>query len=159
MALQTRPPTARPATVDVDALDALLPGWDHADAYVVDGPAPDDATTAARALFELSARGRGVLGLRDLLVRPFGLEPALGPRDEVFPVLHRDADRVVLGLDDRHLDFRILVDVQPGQVRCTTGIRRRPLGRAYFAVVGPFHRRIVPAMLERAARRGWTSRG
>jgi hypothetical protein len=83
----------------------------------------------------------------------------LGVRDGLFPVLHRSADRVVLGLDDRHLDFRVLVDVEPGRVRCTTGVRRRPLGRAYFAVVGPFHRSVVPAMLERAARRGWTSRG
>ena len=110
-------------------------------------------------LFDVSARGRAVLGLRDLLVRPFGLEPALGARDEVFPVLQSGADRVVLGLDDRHLDVRILVDVRDGEVVCTSAIRRRPLGRAYFAVVGPFHRRIVPAMLERAARRGWTSRG
>jgi hypothetical protein len=158
MALVTRAPAVRPAPVDTAALDEHLPGWDFADAYVVDG-APPDATTAARALFELSPRGMVVLGLRDLLVRPLGLEPALGARDEVFPVLHRSPDRVVLGLDDRHLDFRVLVAVVPGQVRCTTGIRRRPLGRAYFAVVGPFHRRVVPGMLRRAAHRGWTSRG
>jgi hypothetical protein len=144
--------------VDAAALDAFLPGWDTADAYVVDA-APADAGTAARALFAPTRRGRLVLGLRDLLVRPLRLQPALGARDEVFPVLHRSADRVVLGLDDRHLDFRVLVDVQAGQVRCTTGVRRRPLGRVYFAVVGPFHRRIVPGMLERAARRGWTSGG
>ncbi len=154
----TRRPVARPTSVDTGALDALLPGWDFADAFVVDGPAPADATAAARALFELTPRGRAVLSLRDLLVRPLGLEPALGTRDELFPVVGRRPDRVVLGLDDRHLDFRVLVDVSPGQVRCTTGVRRRPLGRAYFAVVAPFHRRIVPGMLERAARRGWTSR-
>jgi Protein of unknown function (DUF2867) len=158
MHLRRRTSAARTATVDVEALDALLPGWDHADAYAV-RPAPDDALTAARVLFDVTARGRVVLRLRDLLVRPFGLEPALGTREEVFPVLHRSAERVVLGLDDRHLDFRVLVDVRAGEVRCTTAIRRRPLGRAYFAVVGPFHRRIVPAMLERAARRGWTGRG
>ena len=153
-----RAPAARPATVDVEALDGLLPGWDHADAYAV-RPAPADAPTAARVLFDVTARGRVVLGLRDLLVRPFGLEPALGTREEVFPVLHSGPGRVVLGLDDRHLDFRILVDVRDGEVRCTSAIRRRPLGRAYFAVVGPFHRRIVPAMLERAARHGWSGRG
>ena len=130
MHLTRRTPAARTATVDVEALDALLPGWDHADAYAV-SPAPDDASTAARVLFDVTTRGRVVLGLRDLLVRPFGLEPALGSREEV-------------------LD---------GQVRCTSAIRRRPLGRAYFAVVGPFHRRIVPAMLERAARHGWSGRG
>ena len=158
MALLSTPSAARPTTVDEAALDEHLPGWDLADAFVVDS-ATAAATTAARALFDLTRRGRLVLGLRDRLVRPLGLEPALGARDEVFPVLHRGPDRVVLGLDDRHLDFRVLVDVLPGQVRCTTGIRRRPLGRAYFAVVGPFHRRIVPAMLERAARHGWTSRG
>ena len=65
----------------------------------------------------------------------------------------------MLGLRDRPLDVRVLVDVEPSQVVCTTGVRRGPLGVAYFAVVGPFHRRIVPAMLQRASRRGWTSRG
>ena len=50
-------------------------------------------------------------------------QPALGGRDEVFPVLHRSPDRVVLGL------------------------------------VGPFHRRIVPGLLDRPARQGWTSGG
>ena len=158
MDLTTSTPRARRAPVDGQALDEVLPGWDVADAYVVDS-APADATTAARALFEPTRRGRLVLGLRDLLVRPLRLEPALGVRDEVFPVLSRSPERVVLGLDDRHLDVRVLVDVRAGQVRCTTGVRRRPLGRAYFAVVGPFHRRIVPAMLERAARHGWASRG
>jgi hypothetical protein len=159
MALLCSTPVARPVAVDAAALDTHLRGWDHADAYAVDGPAPVDATAAACALLDLTPHGRMVLGLRDLLVRPLGLEPALGERDELLPVLHRAPDRVVLGLDDRHLDVRVLVDVQAGLVRCTTGVRRRPLGRAYFAVIGPFHRRVVPGMLERAARRGWTSRG
>ena len=59
--------------------------------------------------------------------------------------------RAVLSLCDRL--------VRPPGPGCTTGVRRRPLGLACFAVVGPFHRRIVPAMLRRASRRGWTSRG
>ena len=158
MHLATGRARARPTAVETAGLDEHLPGWDHADAYEVDAVAPD-APTAARALFAVTGRGRLVLGLRDVLVRPLRLEPALGVRDEVFSVLHRSPGRVVLGLDDRHLDFRVLVDVLPRQLRCTTGIRRRPLGRAYFGVVGPFHRRIVPGMLERAARHGWTSGG
>ena len=32
--------------------------------------------------------------------------------------------------------------------------RHNAVGRAYFAVVGPFHRRIVPALLRRALRSG-----
>lgn len=153
------PLTARPTPVDGAALDDCLPGWDGGDAFVVDGPCPVDASTAARALFDLTPRGRAVLRLRDLLVRPLGLEPALGAGDAFLPVLSRTPDRVVLGTDDRHLDLRVLVDVGPDGVRCTTGVRRRALGRAYFAVVGPFHRALVPRMLLGAARRGWTSRG
>ena len=62
----------------------------------------------------------------------------------------------VVGLDDTHLDFRIVVSVEPGQVRCVTVVRRHnALGRVYFAVVGPFHRRLVPSLLTRAAQRRW----
>ncbi|CUX09346.1 conserved hypothetical protein [Agrobacterium tumefaciens str. CFBP 5621] len=58
----------------------------------------------------------------------------------------------MLGFDDRHLDFRIVVDLEErgnGQmVIVTTIVRRKNLfGRLYLLVVEPFHRRIVPATM------------
>lgn len=59
----------------------------------------------------------------------------------------------MLGLDDRHLDFRIVVEVTElgagrQEVAASTIVKTHNLlGRTYLAVVKPFHRIIVPAML------------
>ena len=62
---------------------------------------------------------------------------------------------MVLGFDDRHLDFRIVVETQAAgedqtSVRLMTLIRRHNLlGRAYLAAIMPFHKLIVASMLSR----------
>jgi hypothetical protein len=145
--------------LDTAVLDAQLPGWDYADAYdvMVDDDGPDSALTAVRCL---TAPGPGqlVLRVRDLLVGAVGLKPAVTGAAELFPVLVETPHFAVVGLDDAHLDFRILVSVDRRSVRCVTVVRRHnALGRAYFAVVRPFHRRLVPHLLARAAHRGWTA--
>jgi Protein of unknown function (DUF2867) len=144
--------------VDRGPTSAQLPGWDYADAYEItagrNGPA--DARTAARCLFDLSATGRATLRARDALARITSLKPAVTDAAELFPMQYVAEDLAVLGLDDRHLDFRVLVSVTAGRVRCTTAVRRHnALGYAYFAAVTPFHRLAVPRLLARAAQRGW----
>ena len=72
-------------------------------------------------------------------------------------MLSEAPERVVLGLDDRHLDFRLIVDVVPlaqrRQVTLTTVVRtHNAFGRAYLATILPFHRVIVRTMLRRAAK-------
>lgn len=145
------------APVDAALLDAHLPGWDHVDAYdvVVDGVGPNSAAAAARCITG-SGSGRLLLRARDLLVSPVGLKPAATGDDQLFPVLVDTPSLAVLGLDDAHLDFRIIVSLEHRRVRCITVVRRHnALGRGYFAVVRPFHRRLVPHLLVRAERRGW----
>ncbi len=95
------------------------------------------------------------MALRNRVVSLFGLrtvELAAGTSAGGFPVLSSTQERTVLGFDDRHLDFRIVVDLEEkgnGQmVIVTTIVRRKNLfGRLYLLVVGPFHRRIVPATM------------
>jgi hypothetical protein len=59
----------------------------------------------------------------------------------------------VLGFDDRHLDFRIVIDVRQdrpsGQtLSVMTLVHRNNLfGRLYLAAVLPFHKLIVRRML------------
>jgi len=60
-----------------------------------------------------------------------------------------------LGLDDRHLDFRIIVDrreVNSGfRLRATTLVERHNVfGRLYIAVITPFHRLIVQSVMKNA---------
>ena len=102
----------------------------------------------------------GLLVLRNLAVTPFGLKrgaPAEVQRIGIVPVVSASPERVVMGFDDAHLDFRVVVEVAPeasGQrITATTLVRtRNRLGRLYLAVVKPFHRAIVPAMLAQVGR-------
>ena len=100
----------------------------------------------------------GLMAVRNFIVSPFGLKTsaprASGRRDVVgfFPVISQSPDRIVTGFDDKHLDFRVIVDIAPvadtRRVRATTLVRTHNLlGRLYLATVLPFHRLIVPSMM------------
>jgi hypothetical protein len=159
VALRVTPVSVEPATL------ALLPGTQMSDAYrlIVDD-ATIDAPTAAHRIFSRVPRWiRTLMALRNHLVGPLGLKTSVYDQTVVprrigfFPVIAEAADRVLLGLNDRHLDFRIVVDVMPvgrehRQIRTSTLVRTHNLlGRTYLAAVLPFHRVIVPAMLAQAA--------
>jgi hypothetical protein len=127
---------------------AFLPGFDFADAYEIAAPEGVDAIEAARRAFEHPPRWATVLlDLRDRIVGLFGLKPA--PKTG-FPVISETEERVVMGFDDRHLDFRIVVTVNSGAATLTTIVRRHnALGRVYLALIMPFHRVIAAAFAER----------
>lgn len=150
----------------------LLIGADFADAYrlVVQGPA-FDAATAARRVFSSTPRWiSALLALRNRLGALIGLKPAdetaldkdlpaeKTRRIGFFPIVSETPQRVVLGFDDWHLDFRVVVDaaslaVDRQQVTTTTLVRtHNRAGRAYLALIMPFHRIIVRTMLAQAAK-------
>src|ERR1700687_4390107 len=143
---------------------ALLAGAQFGDAYrVVLDRTTLDARGAAEKMFARGPRWIEVLlRLRNTVVAPFGLkksgagEPAPGGMIGIFPVLSETPKRLVAGFNDRHLDFRVVVDVAPSeagqQVTTTTLVlTHNLLGRAYLAVIMPFHRLIARAMLRRVA--------
>jgi hypothetical protein len=145
------------------AIDTHLPGAGFTDAYSVHVAEHLDALEAARRMMERPPRWvGGLLMLRNLAVTPFGLKreaPVGSERIGIFPVVTASPDRVVMGFDDAHLDFRVVVEVTPDgsgqqvQVTATTFVRtRNRLGRLYLAAVKPFHRMIVPAMLAQVGR-------
>lgn len=130
--------------------ERLLPGHQFADAYKVQAPRGMDAIEATRLAF---ARGpswiRFLMGLRNGLGRLVGLKPA---RSSGFPVILETPAEVVLGFDDRHLDFRIVVAVAGGLATVTTLVRwHNAWGRTYLAAVLPFHRAIAARMIESVA--------
>ncbi len=147
-------------TPNVDTA-VLLSGAQFADAFriAVDGP-PLDARLAAQRMMSRSPRWvEALLSLRHALVAPFGLkrsgagENSAGDIIGIFPVLSETPGRLVAGFDDSHLDFRVVVDVaasgQGQQVTTTTLVRtHNRLGRSYLAIILPFHRLVVRAMLK-----------
>jgi hypothetical protein len=150
-------------TPDVDA-EALLAGAQFIDAFriVVD----DAALDARRAAEKMLSRGprwiAALLNLRNRLVAPFGLKtPAATGANAidsigVFPVISETTGRLVAGLNDKHLDFRVIVDVAAEANGCrvtatTLVLTHNLLGRTYLAIILPFHRLIVPSMLRQVA--------
>jgi hypothetical protein len=136
-------------------LRALLAGAQFADAYRIEIERTTlDAGKAALLIMGRSPRWvRVLLGLRNLLVTPFGLktsgEPTARGNIGLFPVVSVTPERLVAGFDDSHLDFRIVVEVAPAGdarqfVTSTTLVRTHNLfGRIYLRVVMPFHRVIA----------------
>jgi hypothetical protein len=125
---------------------------DHADAFAVALPpgAPRDPEVLARRVFHSPpAWVVAAMALRNAVVLPLGIKT---PRsaDAGFPLLDRDEREVVLGLDDRHLDFRTSILVEGDTVVVSTRVRfNGALGRAYFAPVRVAHPFVVKAMMRR----------
>jgi uncharacterized protein DUF2867 len=148
-------------------LDELLAGAQFADAFSleVDGRALDARKAAEKIFARSPAWIDALLRLRNMIVTPLGLKTSAAsettPRGTIgmFPVLSETPNRLVAGLDDKHLDFRVVVDVaasgQGQDVTATTLVKTHNLlGRIYLAIILPFHRLIVPAMMRQIASQG-----
>lgn len=139
----------------------VLAGAQFADRFVLitEGLSLTALSAAERALGRTPRWVGSLMVLRNLAVRPFrlktGLEPTVLPygRIGIFPLISQFPGKVVLGLDDRHLDFRVLVEVRElgrgrQEVSASTIVKTHNwLGRTYLVIIMPFHRIVVPAML------------
>lgn len=145
-----------------------LPDADWADSFeTVIVPPAAGGTAMTADIVAQQAFGRlpfwfhGLLRLRNILVWPFGLrgDNADAPPGVeligMFPVVHKEQREIVLGFDDMHLNFRIVVTAEPadgGAIRArlmTLVHRNNALGRVYLAVIMPFHKLIVRQALSR----------
>lgn len=80
---------------------------------------------------------------------PFRIGQQLG----VFRILHLTPGEAVLGEDDRHLDFRVALMTDNGQLRVSTLVRpHNAFGWLYLAIILPFHYLISTVMIGRMAR-------
>lgn len=146
-------PRARAVPVpETPLLAGALPRVDWSDAWAVQCPdGTADPQVWAHAVFHTPPGWVAVLlGLREALVGLVGIER--GGR-AAFATIARTGDEVLLGTDQRHLDFRASVLRLPDLVVLTTVVRlHNRRGRAYFALVRRVHPVVVRAMLTRAAR-------
>jgi hypothetical protein len=130
--------------------ESVLPGYQFADAFKVPAPRGITAAEAMRLAFAHRPSWiRALMALRNRLGRLVGLTPAPASG---FPVVRESPDEVVLGFDDKHLDFRVVVTVAGGFATLTTVVRwHNAWGSAYLAAIMPFHRLIAARMLEGVA--------
>jgi Protein of unknown function (DUF2867) len=129
--------------IRADILPAASTLWSHhqpgdfLDCYSVASIlSPRDAATRG---LTLPGWARALLSLRNTLVRPFGLKTGEADRP-IFPTRHETADELILGTDDRHLDFRIGLIRHDGRIYMSTWVHpHNRWGRAYLRLVMPFH--------------------
>lgn len=148
-------------------LDLVLPNLDFVDAFQIVVPQRANAEVFTQYMMtNPPVWVSKLLALRNLVMTPFGLKTKVShiPENQLrygmFPVISASPDRTILGFDDHHLDFRIVIDAAPQGLSETrlvmsTAIRTHNiLGRVYLALVLPFHRLIVPVTLRTAAKLG-----
>ncbi len=118
---------------------------------------------------------RWLFKLRNILVKPFGIQTGLlptvnkinplikykvGGRAVFFNVIDRNEDEIVMAENDKHLYFRTSTYVErnlnedKGWVSITTFVHfNQLLGKIYFIPVKPFHKIIIKSMLRRMMNR------
>ena len=142
-----------------------------ADAYAVCLPAGTSNNPEVLARFIFAHQPSWIswlMKMRDMIVACFGLKTGkhlatLPNRVGFFKVYNTTQNEIILGEDDKHLDFRISIlhsaEAQPNgshQLVVTSVVHcHNLLGRAYIFIIAPFHRMVVKASLLRAARLGW----
>lgn len=152
-------PVVTAAPVD-PAFIAALPGCDFADAFCVSVARRDlDARILSAEFFSTPpAWASALLDIRNAIMGRLGYKaPAIR---KGFPVLRESETEVVSGLDDGHLDFRALMRVDPdatnggSRITLTTAVAtHNRMGRAYLALIMPFHKLIVRSMVRQMAMR------
>lgn len=154
----------RPFEVAPRLPDPALPRADWADAFemMTHRRFADMRELAQATVGSMPSWAQTLLKLRNTIVRPFGLKPdgaidvpSSSRRIGIFPIIDENADSIILGLDDVHLDFRIVVErtlrKAGDRLRVTTLVQRHNLlGRMYIAVITPFHKAIVTAVMRQA---------
>jgi Protein of unknown function (DUF2867) len=137
------------------------------DSYSIDLSESDKSSMrelARRTLVNPPAWQKALIALRDAMVTPFGIKTsgAVGAsrdsheRVAFFPVHWEGGDEIVLGADDRHLDFRLSLlrrHSPTGNLLIATTVvhTHNALGFTYLNAIRPFHHLVVRANLARCA--------
>ncbi|MEC0270171.1 DUF2867 domain-containing protein [Paenibacillus anseongense] len=141
-----------------DAYKALLP----------DGASLDIEAITKVFLTSVPSWVARLMKVRDRIVGLVGLKTSssssvictkleIGSRIGIFRVLNRSSHEILLGEDDRHLNFRVSISIEKENglhnvTVSTVVFFHNWLGRMYFFIVGKIHKVIVSAMLKNMLR-------
>ena len=77
----------------------------------------------------------------------------MADRIGIFPVKQETENELIAGFDDKHLNFRVSVLSNQGQISLATWVAPHNMGgKIYLAVIMPFHIAIARNALARVAR-------
>jgi len=152
--------------------ESVIAGW-YENASLLDSYCIDLSLSKQHSMRELANRTVGdppgwvkaLLAMRDAMVTPFGVKTsgdvrasrANNERVDFFPVQWESKDEIVLGEDDRHLDFRLSLlrrnSPTGTQLIATTVVHsHNAFGLTYLNVIRPFHHLVIRTTLARFAR-------
>lgn len=110
---------------------------------------------AAEIITDFPGWARFLLYIRKLVTAPFGLSidgPEASDKLGPFPVEIETETEVIAGFNDKHLNFRVSVLAQDGQISLATWVHPHNIGgRLYLKAILPFHILIARDALARVA--------
>jgi hypothetical protein len=125
---------------------------DYCDSYRITQSTNDSPEQMAMQLFNLPKWVIGLMILRNWIVRPFGLKTRTETESAtLFPVIDRNDHEIVMGMNDRHLNFRvsILTDKENSFIYVTTVVHYNNIwGKVYFLLIKPFHKIIINVLIK-----------
>jgi Protein of unknown function (DUF2867) len=143
----------------------LYPTLDLADAFAIQNISGMSFTPEqfARSIFSQPfPLFEWLLVLRKIIVTPFGLKKSLndiGDLNEmlsIFKIYSKNEQEIIVGGDDKHLDFRISLLKVDNQIIVSTLVHcHNMMGKIYLFCVTPFHKLLVPHVLTKASKNKW----
>ena len=129
---------------------------DFIDCFVVNSSVP--TRKAAEIIVQFPRWAQVLFAVRRVVATPFGLSNDGPPAEDkvgAFPVELETEKEFVAGFDDKHLNFRVSVISQSGQVYLATWVHPHNIwGRFYLSGILPFHVMIARDALRRVALEG-----
>jgi len=125
---------------------------DYCDSYRIIKTTDDAVEEITAKIFKQSKWEKWLMGIRDSIVRIFGLKTSKEIFEGQFPIIEQQENEIVMGENDKHLDVRVsvLVDRENSYIYLTTIVHfNNFLGRLYFLPVKPFHKIIVKSSFKR----------
>ncbi|MDR2918351.1 MAG: DUF2867 domain-containing protein [Tannerella sp.] len=128
---------------------------DYYDTYQLTKNTNQSIEQITEGIFNLPGWVNWLMILRNSIVRLFGLKTEKN-RDKdqefYFTVIDRNENEIVMGEDDKHLNFRTstMIDRDQSFIYLTTLVQfHNKGGRFYFLVIKPFHQFLMRQLLKR----------
>ena len=129
---------------------------DYFDTYRITQYTDASVEEIATEIFKLPKWASCLMTIRNFIVKIFGLktgkEETESGKIAYFTVIYKDENEIVMGDNDKHLNFRvsILVDRRKSLLYLTTIVHfNNILGQLYFMPVKPFHKVIIKSTLKK----------
>jgi len=145
------------------SVDSYISQVDYSDAYKM--KLSDEGMTAEAIYLNIFSHVPSwivtLMAFRNKIVALFGLKTdgvisdinslKVGEKSGIFMIYNIEKEEIIAGEDNSHLDFRVSILKEDGEVTISTLVHYHNLfGKIYMMIVMPFHRIIVKAIMKNA---------